>query len=73
MSDSASGDNTAIADALLHTFCLQIHHIYGHKTVTPNMHMHCYLVKCVKDFGPMNLKGIAEINQQSIVQFSLNC
>ena len=43
-----------IADALLLTFCRHFQRIYGPRTVTPNIHMHCHLVECVKDFGPMN-------------------
>ena len=44
----------AVADALLYTFCRHFERIYGRTAVTPNIHMHCHLVECVRDFSPMN-------------------
>ena len=44
----------AVADALLYTFCRHFECIYGQTAVTSNIHMHCHLVECVRDFSPMN-------------------
>lgn len=43
-----------IADALLVEFGRQVKQLYGESTVTPNMHMHCHLGDCLKDYGPLN-------------------
>ena len=40
------------ADALLLAFCKMFEDIYGSKYCTPNMHLHCHIVDCIKDFGP---------------------
>ena len=47
-------DDLTIAYTLLHRFCCQYQHIYGGDAVTPNIHMHCHLLECVRDYGPMN-------------------
>jgi hypothetical protein len=42
-----------LADGLLLRFCQKFQGIYGQDLVTPNMHFHCHLASCVRDFGPM--------------------
>ena len=41
------------ADLLLLKFCRQIQELYGEKAITPNMHLHCHLHECIKDYGPI--------------------
>lgn len=43
-----------LADALLLQFCKRMERMYGKGIVTPNMHMHCHLCECVKDYGPLH-------------------
>lgn len=45
-------DDVRIADGLFLLFCKRIKRIYGCRSITPNMHMHCHLADCVKDYGP---------------------
>lgn len=49
-----SQDDITIADGLLLRFCKRIARIYGADCITPNMHMHCHLAECIKDFGPLH-------------------
>ena len=49
-----TANDVSIADALLLTFCRHFERLYGRAAVTPNMHLHCHLTECVKDYGPMN-------------------
>ena len=49
-----SSTEISVADALLLQFCRRYESIYGTECVTPNIHMHCHLVDCVKEFGPMS-------------------
>ena len=39
------------ADALFLQFCSHFEEQYGTDTVTPNMHLHCHLANCLKDYG----------------------
>lgn len=39
------------ADLLLLKFCKKVQELYGPHTVTPNMHLHCHLAECVRDYG----------------------
>ena len=32
-------------------FCNRFEQLYGKNAVTPNMHLHCHLSKCLEDFG----------------------
>lgn len=41
------------ADLLLLHFCRKVELLYGKHEVTPNMHLHCHLVECVRDYGPI--------------------
>ena len=41
------------ADALLLKFCKNVENLYGNLAITPNMHLHCHIAECVKDFGPI--------------------
>ena len=50
---SVSKDDTMLADAFLLQFCWHFQTSYGPDAVTPNMHLHCHLADCVRDFGPM--------------------
>ena len=47
-------DHVAISDALLLRFCCHFKSLYGPSAVTPNMHMHCHLAECIRDYGPMS-------------------
>ena len=48
-----SQDNLVVADTLFVRFCKKVKELYGREALTPNMHMHCHLVSCMQDFGPM--------------------
>ncbi len=39
------------ADLLLLKFCKDVEQLYGNAVITPNMHLHCHLAECVKDYG----------------------
>ena len=39
------------ADLLFVKFCQHAERIYGKEVVTPNMHLHCHICECVKDYG----------------------
>lgn len=41
------------ADLLFLKFCQHVERIYGKDVITPNMHLHCHLSECLKDFGSM--------------------
>ena len=47
-----SQDDLSVADALLLQFCKRVKNLFGVNALTPNMHMHCHVVRCMKDFGP---------------------
>ena len=49
---SLSPADITVADGLFLKFCQQCVHLYGPLTITPNMHLHCHLSECIKDFGP---------------------
>ena len=49
-----SNDDLTIADALLLKFCKRVCRIYGSDALTPNFHLHCHLVSCIKNFGPFH-------------------
>ena len=40
-----------LGDLLLLQFCRRAERMYGTNSVTPNMHFHCHLKDCVKDYG----------------------
>ena len=42
------------ADEHLMKFCIQFETIFGPEKVTPNMHLHGHLKKCVIDVGPVH-------------------
>ena len=39
------------ADTLLVKFCRHMERLYGKDSVTPNMHLHCHMAACIKDYG----------------------
>lgn len=43
-----------LADALLLQFCRRTQRLYGPKSITPNMHMHCHLRECIFAYGPLH-------------------
>ena len=49
-----SQDDLSVADALLLQFCKRVKNLFGVNALTPNMHMHCHVVRCMKDFGPVH-------------------
>lgn len=77
---SVTNDDITVADGLLLKFCKRATRIYGSNAITPNMHMHCHLASCVKEFCPLHTywlfpferyNGILE-GQQTIAQSSYN-
>ena len=51
---SITSDDITIVDQLLLRFCKQSVEVYGEDSITPNMHMHCHLSSCLKEFGPLH-------------------
>ena len=51
---SVTNNDIIVADRLLLNFCKRAARIYGSNAITPNMHMHCHLTQCVKEFGPIH-------------------
>lgn len=51
---SITDNDMTIADGLLLQFCKRVCRIYGRDAITPNCHMHCHLVSCIKNFGPFH-------------------
>ena len=49
---SISVEDITVADALLLKFCRKCVEMYGPSSITPNMHLHCHLAECIRDFGP---------------------
>lgn len=49
-----SNSDLTIADTLLVRFCKRLKQIYGTDSPTPNVHMHCHIVSCIRDFGPFH-------------------
>lgn len=43
----------ATADELMIEFCIRFERIFGEACVTPNMHLHGHLRKCIEDVGPV--------------------
>ena len=39
------------ADLLFVKFCRHVERLYGAAVITPNMHLHCHLGDCMKDYG----------------------
>ena len=46
-----TSDDIAIADGLLLKFCQRSAELYGDNAITRNMHMHCHLASCLREFG----------------------
>ena len=46
-----------LADAYLLQFCIRTEKIYGKGIITPNMHLHCHIKECIKDYGPIHNFG----------------
>ena len=34
-------------------FCKHFERLYGTETYTPNMHLSCHIVDCIRDYGPV--------------------
>ena len=49
-----SENDVTVADLLLHSFCKKVLQLYGPHALTPNMHIHCHLAACCRDFGPLH-------------------
>ena len=50
---SVSKSNVKVAHRLLISFCMKVEETFGVDSITPNMHMHVHLDKCLFDFGPV--------------------
>ena len=51
---TVSNDDICVADGLLLKFCQKSVELYGESAITPNMHMHCHLAACLREFGPIH-------------------
>ena len=51
---SLTENDVTVAYLLLVQFCKRVDQIFGHKFVTPNMHLHHHLASCIHDFGPIH-------------------
>lgn len=47
-------NDVTVADLLLLRFCKKVFELYGHEALTPNIHLHCHLASCIREFGPMH-------------------
>ena len=47
-------DDLSCADLHLKEFCNKFQLIYGPQSVTPNMHYHLHLKKCISNYGPIH-------------------
>ena len=47
-------EQVMLADALLLHYCQRTERIFGWKSITPNMHLHCHLRACITDYGPLH-------------------
>jgi hypothetical protein len=47
-------DNAKLGDALLLQFCRRTERMFGKDRITPNMHLHCHLLECILDYGPLH-------------------
>ena len=45
--------DVVLADSLLLQFCKRTEQLYGTRSITPNMHMHCHLKSTILDYGPV--------------------
>ena len=41
------------AETKIIEFCKHFERLYGTETCTPNMHLSCHLVDCIRDYGPV--------------------
>ena len=41
------------AESTIIEFCEHFERLYGTETCTPNMHLSCHLVDCIRDYGPV--------------------
>ena len=53
-SKQLSMEQILLADVLLLRFCQRTERIFGWKSITPNMHLHCHLRSCIVDYGPLH-------------------
>ena len=49
---SVTEEDITIADGLLLRFCKCSVQVYGSGAIRPNMHMHCHMASCIREFGP---------------------
>lgn len=50
---SLAKSNVKVAHKLLLSFCESVEKAFGQEAITPNMHLHAHLHKCLNDFGPV--------------------
>ena len=50
---SITSEEISQAHSLLIQFCRTVERLYGKEAITPNMHLHCHLAECIRDFGPI--------------------
>lgn len=48
-----SRGNVKVANLLLISFCKKVEQVFGSECITPNMHLHIHLDRCLYDFGPV--------------------
>ena len=39
---------------MLLQFCRRTERMFGKNHITPNMHLHCHLLECILDYGPLH-------------------
>ena len=49
-----TSNDITVADGLLLRFCQKSVELYGDRAIIPNMHMHCHLAACLREFGPIH-------------------
>ena len=47
-----SNQNIDRADQLFMEFCLAFEKLYGAESCTINLHLHCHIAECLRDYGP---------------------
>lgn len=47
-------EKAKLGDALLLQFCRRTERLFGKDHITPNMHLHCHLLECILDYGPLH-------------------
>lgn len=44
--------DTTRGDHFLMGFCQRFEYLFGQEFCTPNLHLHCHIADCLRDYGP---------------------